>query len=97
MQLDVEAAFILCNAPLKVYDPPLVEGATAQGDCTRDVALHIFDPANVPAGMAALQANPDGAPDLLVGTNWIIACTAGKGNCEKVQGIAGGDLIPAAP
>ena len=97
MQLAVEEAFILCNAPMKTYDPPTVEGALAQGDCKSDVNLHLFEPADIQTGIAALQAGAEGGVDLLVGDNWIIACSPGKGDCEKIQGIMGGELVAANP
>lgn len=95
MQLDVEAAFILCNAPLKVYDPPEVEGAVGHADCKNDVGMFLFDPANVSAGAAAVQADAEGEVVLLVGDNWIVRCSK-QTDCEKIQGIAGGELIGAS-
>lgn len=91
MQLAVEKAFYLCNSPLKSYDPPLVEGAIEQADCTNAVGLVLFDPAAVGAGAAALQA--DGATTLIVGPNWIITCAADAATCEKIHGVTGGELI----
>lgn len=93
MQLDVEAAFYLCNAPMKVYDPPEVEGAVAHADCSSDVALLIFDPAGVSTGVAALQGSADGPLSLLVGNNWIISCSSDQATCERIQGVTGGELL----
>lgn len=93
LQLDVEAAFILCNAPMTVHDPPLVEGALAQADCKRDVGLFIYAPDDVQTGVAALQAEGDAGQVLLVGHNWIVACSSERGDCEKIQGVTGGELI----
>jgi len=90
LQLGVQSAFVLCNAPLKTYDPPLVEGALEQGDCTNSVGLFLYDPGTVQAGAATLQA--EGAVAVLVGTNWVVTC-ADVPTCEKIQGTIGGDLI----
>ena len=92
MQLAVEEAFILCNAPMKTYDPPTVVGALLQGDCKSDVNLHIFEPADIQFGVATLQSE---GVDLLVGDNWVIACSPEKDDCEKIQGIMGGELLAA--
>lgn len=93
MQLDVEATFYLCTAPMKTYDPPVIEGALAQADCSHDVTLLIFDPNDVQTGVAALQAGADGPLALLAGDNWIISCSARVDTCEKIQGATGGELI----
>ncbi|MGD2059361.1 MAG: hypothetical protein PVF87_00710 [Acidimicrobiia bacterium] len=94
MQLDVEAAFYLCTAPMKTYDPPLVEGALAQADCSSDVQLLIYEPEDVQTGAAALQDQAEGPLTLLVGENWIITCSS-EATCEKIQGATGGELIVA--
>lgn len=96
MQLDVEAAFYLCSAPIKVYDPPTVDGAIAQADCSRDVALLIFEPNDVQTGVAALQGSAEAPLTLLVGNNWIISCSSDQATCEKIQGITGGELITSS-
>lgn len=93
MQLDVEAAFYLCTAPMKVYDPPLAQGALAQADCSNAVTLLIYDPNNVQAGAAALQAEAEGPLVLLLGDNWIISCSSEQNTCEKIQRQTGGELI----
>jgi hypothetical protein len=93
MQLDIEATFYLCTAPMKVYDPPLVEGALAQADCSNAVTLLIYDPNDVQAGVSALQAEADGPLALLVGANWIISCSSEQDTCEKIQGKTGGELV----
>ncbi len=93
MQLDVEAAFYLCNAPMKVYDPPVSEGALAQADCSSSVTLLIYEPNDVQAGAAALQAEAGGDLVLLIGDNWIITCSSDKDTCEQIQGVTGGELI----
>ncbi|MGD2101684.1 MAG: hypothetical protein PVG83_05555 [Acidimicrobiia bacterium] len=93
MQLDVEAAFYLCTAPMKIYDPPTVEGALAQADCSANVTLLIYDPNDVQTGAAALQAEATGALVLLVGNNWIISCSSDQDACEQIQGVTGGELI----
>ena len=93
MQLDVEAAFYLCNAPMKIYDPPTIEGALAQADCSMDVALLIFEPDGIQAGAAAVQAAAEGALTYIVGNNWIISCSSNEAACNKIQGVTGGELI----
>ena len=90
MQLDVEATFYTCNAPIKVYDPPTLEGATAQADCSSVVGLYIFEPTDVQTGLSALQETNQA---LVVGSNWIISCTDDISRCEKIQGAAGGELV----
>jgi hypothetical protein len=92
MQMDVEAAFYLCTAPMKAYDPPVAEGALAQADCSSDVTLLIYEPNDVQTRAAALQDQADGPLALLVGDNWIITCTSDK-ICEKIQKKTGGELI----
>jgi len=92
MQLDIEAAFYLCSAPMKIYDPPLVEGALAQADCSKDVTLLIFEPDDVLTGAAALQETADGSLSLLVGNNWIITCSSDEATCVQIQGVTGGEL-----
>lgn len=93
IQLDVEASFYLCNAPLKTYDPPTVEGAMAQADCSKAVTLLLFEPNDIQASVAALQAQADDALALLAGDNWIITCSSEVATCEKIQGATGGELI----
>lgn len=93
MQLDVEAAFYLCTAPMKIYDPPPSEGALAQADCSNDVTFLIYEPKNVQSYAAALQDEADGALVLLVGDNWIITCSSNEGACERIQGVTGGELV----
>lgn len=93
MQLDVEAAFYLCNAPMKTYDPPLVEGAVAQADCSKDVSFYIFDPSDVSAGVGAIQGEAEGALSLLVGVNWIISCAADEATCGEIHAVTGGELL----
>jgi hypothetical protein len=93
MQLDIEAAFYLCTAPMKVYDPPVAEGALAQADCSNAVTLFIYDPNDVQAGAAALQAEAGGPLVLLLGSNWIISCSSEQDTCEKIQAQTGGELI----
>ena len=92
MQLAVEAAFILCNAPMKVYDPPEREGATAQADCVNAVNLLMYDPNDVQAYAAAIQGEAEAPVAILVGSNWIITCHK-EGDCEKIQAQTGGDLL----
>lgn len=92
MQKDVEAAFYLCTAPMKVYDPPVAEGALAEADCSSAVELLIYEPNDVQARAAAFQAEATGPFALIVGDNWIITCS--KVNvCEKIHGHTGGELI----
>ena len=93
MQLDVEAAFYLCNAPMKIYDPPTIEGALAQADCSIDVALLIFEPDGIQAGAAGVEAEAEGAVTYLVGNNWIISCSSNEAACTKIQGVTGGELV----
>ncbi len=91
MQLDVESTFYTCNAPIKVYEPPTVEGATAQADCSSVIGLYIFDPADVSAGASALQETNQA---LVVGANWIISCADDLSRCEKIRdATVGGELI----
>lgn len=97
MQLDVESAFYLCSAPMKVYDPPVSEGALAQADCSMDVSFLIYEPNDVHAHVAALQDEAGGDLVLLVGDNWIITCSSDQAACEKIQGSTGGELIVSAP
>lgn len=96
MQLDVEAAFYLCSAPMKVYDPPTIDGAQAQADCSSEVTLLIFDPNDVQTGAAALLGAPDGPLSLLAGDNWIITCSSDQATCEQIQGVTGGELLTAS-
>lgn len=93
MQKDVEAAFYLCTAPMKVYDPPVAEGALAQADCSSAVTLLIYEPNDVQARAAALQAEAAGEFALIVGDNWIITCSSKVDVCEKIHGVTGGELI----
>lgn len=93
MQLDVESTFYLCTAPMKVYDPPVAEGAVAQADCSKDVTLLIYQPNDVQARAATLQAEAGGPFALLIGDNWIITCSSNVAACEKIQGGTGGELI----
>ncbi|HEU4319746.1 MAG TPA: hypothetical protein VFS66_06655 [Acidimicrobiia bacterium] len=93
MRTDVQSAFILCNVPLKIYDPPVIEGALQQADCRSNVTMVIFEPADVLASAAALQAEADGPLALVVGTNWIISCPSNQNSCEKIQGVTGGELM----
>ena len=92
MQLAVESAFILCNAPMKVYDPPEREGALEQADCVNAVNLLIYDPDEVQAYAATIQGEPDAPLAIVVGVNWIITCYK-AGDCEKIQATTGGELL----
>jgi len=93
LQLDVEAAFYLCSAPMKIYDPPLSEDALAQADCSKDIGLLIYEPNDVQTNAAEILANADGISVLLVGDNWIITCSSDEATCERIQGVTGGELI----
>ena len=92
LQLDVESAFILCNAPMKVYDPPEREGALEHADCVNAVNLFLYDPNEVAAYAATIQSEPEPPVGVLYGTNWIVTCYR-AGDCEKIQGITGGELL----
>ena len=97
MQLDVEAAFYLCTAPMKIYDPPLSEDALAQADCSSDVTFLIYEPNDVQTNAAALQDKTNGTSVLLIGDNWIINCSSDEAACERIQGVTGGELIISTP
>ena len=97
MQLDVEAAFYLCTAPIKIYDPPLSEDALAQADCSSDVTFLIYEPNDVQTNAAALQDKTNGTSVLLIGDNWIINCSSDEVACERIQGVTGGELIISTP
>jgi hypothetical protein len=97
MQKDVESAFYLCSAPMKVYDPPEVDLALAQADCSSIVTFLIFEPSDVQASAADLQSQADGASVLLVGENWIINCSSDEAVCVKIQGRTGGELTVSTP
>jgi hypothetical protein len=93
MQLDVEAAFYLCSAPMKIYDPPLSEDALTQGDCSSDIGFLIYEPKDVQPNAAEILASTDGISVLLVGDNWIITCSSDGATCEQIQGVTGGELL----
>lgn len=95
--MDVEAAFYLCSAPIKIYDPPLSEDALAQADCSSDVTFLIYEPDEVQTHAAALQDKANGTLVLLVGDNWIITCSSDEATCERIQGVTGGELIITTP
>lgn len=94
MESDVEKAFVICNVPMKIYDPPEREGALAQADCRADITLLIFEPGDVQASAAAIQGEPE-AQAIIVGDNWIVTCPPTPGVCERIHGFTGGELLPA--
>ncbi|MGB7860164.1 MAG: hypothetical protein WBM90_06675 [Acidimicrobiia bacterium] len=95
MQKAVEAAFYLCTAPIKIYDPPILEGALAQADCSSVVSLLIFPPDGVANGAADLLAS--GTSVLILGNNWIIGCSTDEAACERIHGGTGGELVVNTP
>ena len=97
MQLDVESAFYLCSAPMKIYDPPTSGDALAQADCSSDVTFLIYEPDDVQPNAAELLDQADGLLVLLVGDNWIINCSSEEAACEQIQGGTGGDSQSAHP
>lgn len=97
MQKAVESTFYLCTAPMAIYDPPLDADALGQADCSSTVSFFIYEPDDVPAKVAEIQNDADGASVVLVGDNWIISCGSDEAVCTRVQGGAGGELIVSTP